>query len=60
MPTGGVTVETAGAWLAAGAVAVGLGGELLPKALREAGDWHGIADNAARLLAELAAEEEEA
>jgi len=60
MPTGGVTVETAGDWLAAGAVAVGLGGELLPKALRESGDWQGIADNAARLLAGLTADEEEA
>ena len=60
MPTGGVTVENAPGWLAAGAVAVGLGGELLPKALREAGDWHGIADNAARLLAGLDAREEEA
>jgi 2-dehydro-3-deoxyphosphogluconate aldolase/(4S)-4-hydroxy-2-oxoglutarate aldolase len=40
MPTGGVTVENAKAWLDAGAVAVGLGGGLRP-------------DNAARLLAEL-------
>ena len=53
MPTGGVTIADAGAWLDAGAIAVGLGGELLPKALRDAGDWNGITDNAARLLAEL-------
>ena len=53
MPTGGVTIADARAWLDAGAVAVGLGGELLPKALREAGDWDAITDNAARLLAKL-------
>ncbi len=53
MPTGGVTVAGARAWLDAGAVAVGLGGELLPKALRDAGDWAGVGDNAARLLREL-------
>jgi 2-dehydro-3-deoxyphosphogluconate aldolase/(4S)-4-hydroxy-2-oxoglutarate aldolase len=53
MPTGGITVADASTWLAAGAVAVGLGGELLPKTLRAAGDWDGVRDNAARLLAEL-------
>ena len=40
LPTGGVTVESARTWLDAGAIAVGLGGELRP-------------DNAARLLAGL-------
>jgi len=29
MPTGGVTAESAGAWLAAGAIAVGMGGSLM-------------------------------
>jgi 2-dehydro-3-deoxyphosphogluconate aldolase/(4S)-4-hydroxy-2-oxoglutarate aldolase len=53
VPTGGITVATARAWLDAGAVAVGLGGELLPNLLRDAGAWDEIADNAARLLAEL-------
>lgn len=54
MPAGGVSLETAPSWLAAGALAVGVGGELLPKALREARDWAGIRDNAERLLARLA------
>lgn len=53
MPTGGITASDARAWLDAGAAAVGLGGELLPKALREAGDWDAISDNAARLMSHL-------
>lgn len=53
LPTGGIAVADVRSWLDAGAVAVGLGGELLPKALREAGDWEAVSDNAARLLAEL-------
>lgn len=53
LPTGGVTAKTAHSWLAAGAFAVGLGGELLPRELRDAGDWDAIAEHAARLLAEL-------
>lgn len=56
MPTGGVTVAGARTWLDAGAVAVGLGGELLPKTLRDAGDWEAVADNAARLMAVLRTE----
>jgi len=31
MPTGGVTVDNVGEWIAAGAVAVGIGGDLLDK-----------------------------
>jgi 2-dehydro-3-deoxyphosphogluconate aldolase/(4S)-4-hydroxy-2-oxoglutarate aldolase len=53
VPTGGITIASAGTWLAAGAVAVGLGGELLPKALRDAGAWDEISANAARLLSDL-------
>jgi len=53
MPTGGITVEGAADWLRAGAAAVGLGGELLPKALREARAWDEITANAATLLARL-------
>jgi len=60
MPTGGVSVETAPQWLAAGAVAVGLGGEILPKALRDAGAWDEISRNAARLLEALREGEETA
>ena len=53
VPTGGISPATARGWLDAGAVAVGLGGELLPKALRDAGAWDEIADNTAALVAEL-------
>ena len=56
VPTGGVTAATARTWLDAGAAAVGLGGELLPKGLRDAGAWDEISDNAARLLAGLGRE----
>lgn len=53
VPTGGITIASAGTWLNAGAVAVGLGGELLPKALRDAGAWDEISANATRLLSDL-------
>ncbi len=54
IPTGGVTPATAREWLDAGALAVGLGSELLPRELRRAGDWDEIARRAARLVADLA------
>ncbi len=38
MPTGGVNPETAAAYLAAGALCVGMGGELMPKAALQAND----------------------
>ncbi|MGA2804095.1 MAG: bifunctional 4-hydroxy-2-oxoglutarate aldolase/2-dehydro-3-deoxy-phosphogluconate aldolase [Acidimicrobiales bacterium] len=55
IPTGGISPVTAGEWLSAGAVAVGLGGELLPKALRKARAWEQITANASQLLAEIRA-----
>ncbi len=42
MPTGGVTPANLGEWLAAGAVAVGAGGDLCPPAALAAGDWHEV------------------
>ncbi|MEV0291613.1 bifunctional 4-hydroxy-2-oxoglutarate aldolase/2-dehydro-3-deoxy-phosphogluconate aldolase [Kribbella sp. NPDC050820] len=56
VPTGGISVAKAPEWLAAGAVAVGLGSELLPKALRDARAWDEIGRNAARLLDQLPTE----
>jgi 2-dehydro-3-deoxyphosphogluconate aldolase/(4S)-4-hydroxy-2-oxoglutarate aldolase len=50
MPTGGVTLETAADFLAAGAAAVGLGGALLEKAAILKGDHARITERA-RLLA---------
>jgi 2-dehydro-3-deoxyphosphogluconate aldolase/(4S)-4-hydroxy-2-oxoglutarate aldolase len=57
IPTGGISPATAGGWLSAGALAVGLGGELLPTALRQARAWEQISANASQLLAELCAKE---
>ncbi|WP_307864277.1 bifunctional 4-hydroxy-2-oxoglutarate aldolase/2-dehydro-3-deoxy-phosphogluconate aldolase [Agrococcus sp. TF02-05] len=48
MPTGGVTAENLADFLAAGAIAVGAGGDLLPRAALEAGDWDAIETRAAR------------
>lgn len=49
MPTGGVTPENVGAWLAAGAVAVGLGGSLVDASLVAKGDWDAITASARRV-----------
>ena len=43
-PTGGVTLETVGAWFAAGAAAVAVGGGLLPRDALTAGRWDEIAE----------------
>lgn len=42
MPTGGVTPENVGDWFAAGAIAVGAGGDLVSSAALAAEDWAGI------------------
>jgi 2-dehydro-3-deoxyphosphogluconate aldolase/(4S)-4-hydroxy-2-oxoglutarate aldolase len=57
IPTGGISPATAGEWLSAGALAVGLGGELVPKALRRARAWGEISANASQLLAGISAKE---
>jgi 2-dehydro-3-deoxyphosphogluconate aldolase/(4S)-4-hydroxy-2-oxoglutarate aldolase len=49
MPTGGVTPDNVGSWLAAGAVAVGLGGALVDAALVANGDWGAITERARRV-----------
>lgn len=51
MPTGGIDLENIGAYLAAGAYCVGVGGSLLRKELIDAGDWAGLAALAAEFLA---------
>ncbi len=55
MPTGGVTIENAAAFLAAGAVAVGLGTALLDAKAVESGDWAAIEERARRLMASIGA-----
>ncbi len=49
IPTGGVTLENAKAFLEAGAIAVGLSGQLFPEQLVTARDWKAIALRAAAL-----------
>jgi 2-dehydro-3-deoxyphosphogluconate aldolase / (4S)-4-hydroxy-2-oxoglutarate aldolase len=55
IPTGGVTVENAGDWIRAGASAVGVGTALLDRAAIAAGQYDVIADNAARIVANVRA-----
>jgi 2-dehydro-3-deoxyphosphogluconate aldolase/(4S)-4-hydroxy-2-oxoglutarate aldolase len=50
MPTGGVSVENAGDWIRAGAVAVGVGSALLDGAAIAAGSFTKITDNARRMI----------
>ena len=55
MPTGGVTIENAGDWLRAGAVAVGVGSALVDAGAIERGQFDIITANAARLVASVQA-----
>jgi len=53
MPTGGVTIENAAEFLAAGAAAVGIGTALVDAKAVEAGDWEALEARARRLMASL-------
>ena len=55
MPTGGVKPDNLADWFAAGAVAVGAGGDLANGAAIANGDWADIEQRAARFAAALAA-----
>src|SRR3954466_1919990 len=55
VPTGGVAVEAVGAWLDAGAAAVGLGSPLLGDALAPDGDLDGLAERARTVRAAVQA-----
>ena len=50
-PTGGVDLDTAADWLAAGAACLGVGSALVKKDLIAAGNWKGITDLAKRFVA---------
>ncbi|HEY9749550.1 MAG TPA: bifunctional 4-hydroxy-2-oxoglutarate aldolase/2-dehydro-3-deoxy-phosphogluconate aldolase [Allocoleopsis sp.] len=54
IPTGGVTIENAKDFLAAGAIAVGLSGNLFPAAAVQAGNWQAIAQQAKILRQQVA------
>jgi len=51
MPTGGVTVETLGAFAQAGAAAFGLGSPLFAPNLVQVGDWEAVEERARRFVA---------
>lgn len=55
VPTGGVSVDTAAAFLAAGAAALGVGSNLVSPADCRAGNWTAIRDRALQLRAAVAA-----
>jgi 2-dehydro-3-deoxyphosphogluconate aldolase/(4S)-4-hydroxy-2-oxoglutarate aldolase len=55
MPTGGVTLDNAGDWIRAGAVAVGVGSALLDTKAIEEGRFDVLANNARRIVASVAA-----
>ena len=50
MPTGGVTLDNAGDWIRAGAVAVGVGTSLLDAKAIAAGDYRALRANAERIV----------
>jgi 2-dehydro-3-deoxyphosphogluconate aldolase / (4S)-4-hydroxy-2-oxoglutarate aldolase len=53
MPTGGVTLDNAGEWIKAGAVAVGVGTALLDAKAIAAGDYMTLRANAERIVANV-------
>jgi len=54
MPTGGVTLDNAGEWIRAGAVAVGIGSALLDAKAIESGRYDVISANARRVVEDVA------
>jgi 2-dehydro-3-deoxyphosphogluconate aldolase/(4S)-4-hydroxy-2-oxoglutarate aldolase len=56
VPTGGIAVEAVGAWLAAGATAVGLGSPLIGDALAPDGDLDALARRARAVCAAVGAQ----
>jgi 2-dehydro-3-deoxyphosphogluconate aldolase / (4S)-4-hydroxy-2-oxoglutarate aldolase len=58
MPTGGVSIENAGDWIRAGAIAVGVGTALLDAAAIAGGDYGVIAANAKRIVGNVRAARE--
>jgi 2-dehydro-3-deoxyphosphogluconate aldolase / (4S)-4-hydroxy-2-oxoglutarate aldolase len=53
IPTGGVTLENAQEFLKAGAIAIGLGGQLFPRHLLDTGNWQNITQGARKLIQQL-------
>lgn len=55
MPTGGVSLENAGDWIKAGAVAIGVGTAMVEAKAVAAGDWAAITARAQRFVEAVAA-----
>jgi 2-dehydro-3-deoxyphosphogluconate aldolase/(4S)-4-hydroxy-2-oxoglutarate aldolase len=55
MPTGGVSIDNAGEWIRAGAVAVGVGSALVDARLVDAGDFSASTARAERIVANVRA-----
>ncbi|MGF1542161.1 MAG: bifunctional 4-hydroxy-2-oxoglutarate aldolase/2-dehydro-3-deoxy-phosphogluconate aldolase [Pleurocapsa sp.] len=53
IPTGGVTIDNAKTFIDAGAIAVGISGNLFPKHLVESHNWQEITKRTARLLTKI-------
>jgi 2-dehydro-3-deoxyphosphogluconate aldolase/(4S)-4-hydroxy-2-oxoglutarate aldolase len=53
IPTGGVTLENARTFLEAGAIAVGLSGQLFPKEAIARSDWQVVTERVRRLMDEV-------
>lgn len=53
IPTGGVTLKNAKEFLQAGAIAVGLAGDLFPQNLISIADWQAISKNAKNLIQQI-------
>lgn len=53
IPTGGVTLKNAKEFLQAGAIAVGLSGDLFPQNLISRADWQAISKNAKSLIEQI-------
>lgn len=53
MPTGGVSIDNAHEWIAAGAVAVGIGSDLLDKKAIDEGRFEVLTERAARMAANV-------
>lgn len=53
IPTGGITLKNAKEFLQAGAIAVGLAGDLFPQTLISKADWQAISTNAKNLMQQI-------
>jgi 2-dehydro-3-deoxyphosphogluconate aldolase/(4S)-4-hydroxy-2-oxoglutarate aldolase len=59
LPTGGIDAGNAGEWIKAGAVALGVGGQLVDRAAIKAGNWDILTQRAAELMQAVRAARDE-